>query len=74
MKREFLISKFVCVKCGGLLELDYAPTPTLSQYAAGEPTGAAMVQTCIAVYPCQKCMAPLTEMRAAVQTLMGHNG
>lgn len=71
--RQFLITKMVCAKCGSNLQLTYDTTKGAGRYADGEPTGADMVQQIVAVEPCHKCMAPLNEMRAAVQTLMGHN-
>ena len=37
----------------------------------GEPTGAHMVEQKVAVEPCQKCMAPLEELRAAARVLVG---
>lgn len=44
MMREFLITKFVCSKCGNNLKLTYNTPKGAGRYAEGEPTGAAMVE------------------------------
>ena len=33
--REFLVTKFVCSKCGGNLHLSTKPPPTCGNYAEG---------------------------------------
>lgn len=68
--RQFLITKFVCANCGSTLELTYDTPKGAGRYAEGEPTGADMVQRCVAISPCRQCFAPLAEMKAAVKTLM----
>lgn len=69
--REFLVTKLVCSKCGGNLQLTYDKPKGPSRYADGEPTGAAMVETRIAVEPCRTCMAPLDDVRRALKTING---
>ena len=71
--REFLITKFVCAKCGSNLHLTYDVPKVVGQYADGEPTGADMVLHIVAIEPCEKCMKPLEELRAAAMVLLGHN-
>ena len=68
--RQFLITKFVCAKCGSMLELTYDIPKSAGKYAHGEPTGADMVKQYVAIEPCHQCFAPLAEMKAAVKTLM----
>lgn len=74
MKREFLVTKMVCAKCGGNLQLTYATPQGSGLYAAGEPTGAVMVQQLVAVEPCETCMRPLTTTRAAMRALLAVAG
>lgn len=71
--REFLITKFVCSKCGNNLQLTYDPPKGAGRYADGEPTGAAMVQQVevVVVEPCQCATRPLEEMRNATKVLLG---
>lgn len=69
--RQFLITKMVCAKCGNNLQLTYDVPKGDGRYADGEPTGAHMVEQKVAVEPCQKCMAPLEELRAAARVLVG---
>jgi hypothetical protein len=73
MKRQFLITKFVCASCGEVLELTYDKPPTNSggRYFEGEPTGVAMVQQTVSVLPCACATRPLEEMRKAADTLFG---
>lgn len=68
--RQFLITKMVCAKCGSNLQLTYDVPKGAGRYADGEPTGADMVQQVVAVEPCQTCMAPLEELRAAARVLV----
>lgn len=69
MTRKFLVTKFVCAKCGCNLSLSYdAPTTNIS-YEDGEPTGADMVQQLIVVEPCVPCMAPLRRLQTALSIL-----
>lgn len=70
MMREFLITKFVCSKCGSNLQLSYQK-PAVSQYADGEPTGAAMVEQLVTIEPCRCTTQPLEEMRRAAKVLLG---
>jgi len=71
--REFLITKFVCAKCGTNLQLTYNTPKVGSFHSEGEPTGALMVENRIALEPCETCMKPLEEMKSVVQVLMGSN-
>lgn len=69
--REFLITKFVCSKCGENLELTYDTPKCAGRHAAGEPTGAAMVQQVVVIEPCDCMTRPLDEMRRAAKVLLG---
>lgn len=71
MKREFLITKFVCAKCGDVLEIERAPTTERARHCDGEPTGAAMVASTIVIEPCKRCAEPFEAMRRAAATLFG---
>lgn len=73
MKREFLITKFVCSKCGNNLQLTYDVPKNAGKYANGEPTGAAMVQQIVPIEPCECSTRPLEEMRRAAKVLMTAN-
>lgn len=69
MKRQFLITKFVCSSCGSNLEVSYDRPKNAGQHALGEPTGAAMVESLIAIAPCQPCMEPLRKLKAALAVI-----
>lgn len=69
--REFLVTKFVCTKCGKNLELTYNTPEGAGKYAEGEPTGATMVQQVVAIEPCECSTRPLREMRMAAKVLLG---
>ena len=69
--REFLITKFVCSKCGNNLRLTYDAPKGAGRYADGEPTGAAMVQQTVAIEPCECATRPLEEIRNAARALLG---
>ena len=71
MMREFLITKFVCSKCGSNLNLSYDEPKGAGRYADGEPTGAAMLQQVVAIDPCECIVQPFEEMRQAVNVLLG---
>jgi len=71
--REFLITKFVCSKCGNNLQLTYDAPKGSGKYAEGEPTGAAMVQQTVAIEPCECAIRPLEAMRNAAMVLLGHD-
>jgi hypothetical protein len=72
MKREFLITKFVCAACGNNLKLTYDLPKGAGRFCAdGEPTGAAMVQQLVAIEPCECKTRPLEEMRNAAKVLLG---
>lgn len=73
MMREFLITKFVCSKCGNNLKLTYNTPKGAGRYAEGEPTGAAMVEQVVAIEPCECATRPLEEMRNAAKVLLGNN-
>lgn len=71
MRREFLITKFCCAKCGMPLEVSNDVPPSAgSHYSEGEPTGAAMARMMVAVVPCQNCFAPLEAMKDAARVLL----
>lgn len=69
MTRKFLVTKFVCAKCGCNLSLSYDAPPSTSSYEDGEPTGFEMVQQLIAVEPCGPCLAPLRRLQTALSIL-----
>jgi hypothetical protein len=71
--RTHLIMKLVCASCGGLLRMSYdMPKAAALAHSEGEPTGAAKVQSLIAVEPCQACMQPAREVSDALATIMKH--
>lgn len=70
MKREYLITKFVCAKCGTNLQLSYDVPKGAGRYSNGEPTGAAMVEKLVAIEPCEVCMEPLEAMKKAFKKAM----
>jgi hypothetical protein len=74
MTRQFLITKFKCAACGGLLSLSYDAPKNGIDYANGEPTGAAMVQQFIAIEPCYQCTRPANDVREALKTLLTIGG
>ena len=74
MSREFLVTKFKCAACGGLLTLSYEAPKTGVDYAEGEPTGAAMVQQVVAIEPCFQCIKPVNEVKQALKILLTHGG
>ncbi len=67
--RKFLITKLVCSKCGGNLELSYA-MPKADEYAEGQPTGAEMVEQKVTVEPCVCQTRTLRNLQIAVKTLL----
>ena len=70
--RKFLITKFVCAKCGSNLSLTYDIPKSvggLSSYERGEPTGAHMVNNFIAIEPCATCAKPLEKIVDALKAL-----
>lgn len=67
--RKFLITKFVCAKCGTNLSLTYGVPKKGSNYADGEPTGADMVESIIAIEPCTTCARPTEKLIDALKTL-----
>lgn len=68
--REFLLTKFVCSKCGSNLRLTYDVPKAAGQYAEGEPTGANMVHQLVAIDPCEKCAPPIPKIKAALMHLL----
>ncbi len=68
--RGFLVTKFVCANCGCNLQLS-PEKPRTSKYAAGEPTGAAMVESLVVLVPCTCVTSQLEEMRNAAKLLLG---
>lgn len=68
--REFLVTKFVCARCGSKLAITYNVPKGSGQYLENEPTGAHMVEQLVAVEPCESCAKPMEELRKAVQTLL----
>jgi hypothetical protein len=69
--REFLITKFVCSKCGNNLQLTYDAAKCAGKYAEGQPTGAAMVQQVVTIEPCECATRTLEEIRRAAKVLLG---
>jgi len=69
MFRKFLITKFVCAKCGSNLCITYNTPKTSPGYEEGQPTGAEMVENIVAVEPCETCARPLEKVRDALKTL-----
>lgn len=67
--REFLVTKFVCAKCGGNLSLSYDVPKNAGQCAKGEPTGADMVEKLVAVEPCKCLTRQLDDVRRAIGIL-----
>jgi len=68
--RKYLVTKFVCAKCGNNLQITYHMPKAAGNYEAGEPTGADMVAQKIAIMPCIKCAMPSNEMKKAVRTII----
>lgn len=68
--REYLITKFVCSKCGANLQLTYDAPKGAGRHSEGEPTGAAMVQQVVVIEPCECTTRPLEEMRKAARVLL----
>lgn len=69
MSRQFLITKFVCSVCGSTLSLTYDRAKRTDAYDEGEPTGADMVKSLIAIEPCRTCMAPMQTIKNALKIL-----
>jgi hypothetical protein len=69
--RQFLVTKFVCSRCGGNLRLTYDVPASCPKHAAGEPTGADMVQQAVAIEPCECVTSRLDEVLRAVKVLTG---
>lgn len=72
MNRQFLVTKFKCAVCGGVLNLTYDKPQnarTTGNYCEGEPTGAAMVEQHVYVEPCVTCFEPVKQVRGALKTL-----
>lgn len=67
--REFLVTKFVCTRCGNNLSLSYDVPKSAGKYAEGEPTGGVMVQQCVGVEPCHCVTRPAQELRNALKIL-----
>lgn len=74
MTRQFLVTKFKCAACGGLLNLSYEAPNKGIDHAEGQPTGAEMVEQFIAIEPCFQCMKPVNEVRQALKTLLTQEG
>lgn len=68
--RQFWVHKFVCAKCGHFLEIKYIKdVDHHADYAKGEPTGANMVESYIAVEPCTECKKSLDDIKHALSTI-----
>ena len=67
--RIFLVQKFVCAKCGTLLNI-HSQSGEAEPYATKEPTGADKVSSVVGVWPCQKCYAPVERVRAAIAAII----
>ena len=65
--RTHLVTKLVCTKCGGLLNLSY--DKVRSSHSNQEPTGAYMYENMIGVEPCRRCLEPARRILEAVKTL-----
>ena len=73
--RENLITVFVCSECGGNLTLSYDDPPKKNRrITEGEPTGAAMRKSVIAINPCEQCKQPVNNIKSAVKTLIDFVG
>jgi len=64
-----LVTRFKCAQCGEMLKLTNKEQ-TGYDLTPDEPTGMEMVGVTIGVYPCEKCLAPLGEMKRAVRILL----
>lgn len=69
MSRQFLVTKMVCARCGTNLHVTYNIPQHAGGYAAGEPTGADMVEQLVSVEPCSECERPLREVKRALSVL-----
>jgi hypothetical protein len=71
--RNFLVTKFVCSACGGILKLTRELPQTRSvgytPYAEGEPTGADMVDQAVGIVPCECVTKKLEAIRGAAKIL-----
>ena len=67
--RTHLVTKFICAVCGEPLILSYKDRKK-SKWVEGEPTGAAMVESLVGVYPCKKCLSPANKAKDAIKTLL----
>ena len=74
MTREYLLTKFVCAKCGSNLEITHDTPGASGKYATGEPTGASVVNQLVAVKPCQPCAEPLARLRNALKVIQTEGG
>lgn len=69
--RHMLISTFHCAVCGEQLNVSYRPDKSPKEGSSeGQPTGAAMLQQRISIWPCRKCMQPAKDAAQAITTLM----
>lgn len=71
MKREFLVTKFVCASCGENLDLSCDVPRGAGSYARGQPNGAAMVEQLVAIKPCRCVTGPLDDVRRDARALIG---
>jgi hypothetical protein len=74
VSREFLVTKFVCAKCGHNLTVTYDAPKKNDRYSDGEPTGAAMVKQLVAIEPCTTCAAPAKNFVKALHELTKEGG
>ena len=71
--RNFLVTKFVCSACGGLLKLTRKFPPGgdtfYGPYAEGEPTGSVMVDQAVGIVPCECVTKKLEAFQDAAKTI-----
>ncbi|OOE15163.1 hypothetical protein BSR09_00740 [Stutzerimonas degradans] len=68
--RTHLVTVFRCADCGTTLKLSHEGKKSMD-YVADGITGAAKVEQNVFIHPCQKCMKPSQEIKAALKTLFG---
>jgi len=74
MMRKFLVTKFICSKCGNNLNLTYDRPPGGIDYENGEPTGAAKVDQVVVIEPCECVTRQVDEIKKATKILFGTIG
>lgn len=69
MGRKFLLTKFVCARCGGNLDTHLGPLPRPAEHENSEPTGADKVDMLVVLEPCRTCEKPLRDAEQAIKHL-----